>query len=451
MSGLASKQRSGDNHSMGDQQRGERLSPELILAVGSTIPFAPKAVKALFGTCLILAGCAIGWVFNKFSLLAILVSFFVGSICAWRSNGARLLWLCSEASGDPHKMPRIFKRGMPNRQVNPALVPASALESGDWVCDYEVHQALLRDIDRANQQTFDDIARSVSGYHDAEPPYHPEPEMQFHQLVAILPSPEGTVIELGLACVEPVRVSINRMYYRHSSRVIKLPSPRPSGIVATLAEMLPRDMSVTQERDLVQSLISEGYSESATCNAIRAAVDARLIAREHTTGWAVKATLGIFFRPAAVARGHKSCLIKLTGLGRIWAEAGDLRYRTLPVHQEVIMGDKYEFGDAGAVGPGARAGNVSFNQTWQYFQIDDPQVLANELTHILAALQTDAASTDSHRTAINEVKSARAAVEADDAGRTMAHLARAGRWALNTASTIGATVAAAAIQRALGI
>jgi len=437
---------------MGDQQRGQRLSPELILAVGPTIPFAPKVVKVLFGICLIFAGCVIGWALNKFSLLAVSVSISAGFICAWRSNGARLLWLCSETSGEPRKMPRIFKRGIPNRRVKPVLVPASALEPGDWVCDYEVHQAWLRDIDRGNQQAYDDIAGSISGYLDAEPqaPRHPEPEMEFYQLVAILPSPEGVLLELGLANVEPARVSINRMYYRYSGRVIKLPSPHPSGVVAVLAGMLPRDMSVTQERDLVQSLISEGYTESATCNAIRAALDARLIAREHATGWAVKATLGIF-RPEAIAYGHKSCLIKMTSLGRIWTEAGDLKYRTQPVHQEFIMGDKYEFGDAGAVGPGARAGNVSFNQTWQHFQIDNPQVLANELTYILEALQTNAASTEPHLTAISEVKSAKAAVEAGDAGMAMAHLARAGRWALNAATTIGATVAAAAIQRALGI
>jgi hypothetical protein len=55
------------------------------------------------------------------------------------------------------------------------------------------------------------------------------------------------------------------------------------------------------------------------------------------------------------------------------------------------MGDKYESGNAGAVGPNARAENVRFTQVSP--QISDARVLAAQLAKVLVVLEAQSRGT----------------------------------------------------------
>jgi hypothetical protein len=94
---------------------------------------------------------------------------------------------------------------------------------------------------------------------------------------------------------------------------------------------------------------------------------------------------------------------------------------------------------------------VTFSQKWSETKedIDLPQ-LSRELSLLLPKLSEEASSTEEYQ-AVGEVANAKKAAEANDGPRTLEYLARAGNWALNTATTIGTTIAAAAIKAALGL
>jgi hypothetical protein len=117
---------------------------------------------------------------------------------------------------------------------------------------------------------------------------------------------------------------------------------------------------------------------------------------------------------------------------------------------EVRMGDTYNVQGGGAVGPGARASNVTINQAWQNLENHDTALLARELAALRAELRTRAADPEQDL-AIGEVASAQLAAEKGDGPSAMAHLARVGKWAFDVATSIGTLLAAAAIQAAMGI
>jgi hypothetical protein len=115
----------------------------------------------------------------------------------------------------------------------------------------------------------------------------------------------------------------------------------------------------------------------------------------------------------------------------------------------VKMSDTYNVQGAAAVGPGATAKDVTINQMWQTLENNDTERLANELD-ILRAKLKDCATDPEHDLAIGEVASAQIAAKGGDGPSAMKHLARAGTWALDTATTIGTTLAAAALKAAMG-
>ena len=458
---------------MGDIQRGRRLRPELISAAGPSTPFAPRAAKAFAGAFLICAGCAISWALGKFSSLSVTVSILVGLLCAWWLDGKGLLWLWSETLGRPRRAAVIWGLGSIGRSAGRELVPASTLDPGDLICDHDAYEAKAREADRLNQRARDDlerlrtstsdeslydsIVRSSPGHFNLDLTALPwrDPEMRFHQLLASLPSPDGVTLALGLINENPVRVSLNKLYYRWRGGILASPPSQSRAIVGDLIDELPHNLRTRRERDLVLNLLGKGHTEQDAWQAIRAALAVQLISIHRTSGWFIEAPLAVFM-PRATKAGHQDCSIGLTDLGRIWAEAGDRRDISAAVYQEFIggdkiMGDKYEVGNAGAVGPSARAENVTFNQAWPYFQIGNQQILTQELMQLLAALQADAASAKRHPATIDAVRAAKGAAETGDARLVMTHLAQAGKWALDVATSIGATIAAAAIQRALGI
>lgn len=124
------------------------------------------------------------------------------------------------------------------------------------------------------------------------------------------------------------------------------------------------------------------------------------------------------------------------------------------------MGDRYEGGryevsgeeyQIGAVGEGAHVHDVTFNQKWEQAQDSiNLSQLAQELSVLRMELRQEATAPE-HDVTLGEIAQAEAAAKANDGPKALEHLARTGKWALNAATTIGATVAAAALRAALGL
>jgi tetratricopeptide (TPR) repeat protein len=116
------------------------------------------------------------------------------------------------------------------------------------------------------------------------------------------------------------------------------------------------------------------------------------------------------------------------------------------------MRDKYEVGQAGAVGPNAKAKDV----TIQNFQGADGKLdlerLSGELADLRRAMRA-AADEDNpgHDVSIAAVAQAVSAANEGDQGKALQHLAKAGRWAWDMANSIGASLAAAVLKTQLGL
>jgi hypothetical protein len=123
------------------------------------------------------------------------------------------------------------------------------------------------------------------------------------------------------------------------------------------------------------------------------------------------------------------------------------------VHQgELHMGDKYEVsGQAGAVGPGSQVHDNTFSQLVNKL---DPSIdltrLAVELAALCQAMSAEAKEADQF-IAIGEIAKAEKAAETKDSPKVAEHLKSAGKWALDTATKIGVSVAAKAIEQSLGM
>lgn len=121
------------------------------------------------------------------------------------------------------------------------------------------------------------------------------------------------------------------------------------------------------------------------------------------------------------------------------------------VTQGDSMGDTYNVGQAGAVGAGATATGLTFNQIWTSQTAGAGRdELRRELELILSELRSTQEPSQSDRPSA-EIASAIATLESGDSDATVGHLKAAGRWALGTATAIGASVAAAAIKAAIGM
>lgn len=141
---------------------------------------------------------------------------------------------------------------------------------------------------------------------------------------------------------------------------------------------------------------------------------------------------------------YASFLIELSGQYDSYTRQDAIR--------EVVMGDKYEVsGQAGAVGREAHAHDMSFQQIWanRASEIDLPR-LAIELETLRQQLRQQA-TTREHDAVVAEIGAAAEEAERGDGPGALRRLKAAGKWALDTATSIGATVAAAAIRAAIGI
>ena len=140
--------------------------------------------------------------------------------------------------------------------------------------------------------------------------------------------------------------------------------------------------------------------------------------------------------------------MRITGKGIDCIERHDGSVSSFLDNEEVRVRDTYNVGQAGAVGPGARANNVTMNQF--SFEGVDAQQLARELTILRAELK-DRSTNAEHDLAIGEVAYAELAVGKGDKPSVKEHLAKAGKWALDVSTSIGTTLASAAIKAAMGI
>jgi len=115
-----------------------------------------------------------------------------------------------------------------------------------------------------------------------------------------------------------------------------------------------------------------------------------------------------------------------------------------------MSNDRYQVGQAGAVGPRSRAENMTFNQIWNKSgsQIDITQ-LASELTTLRTALAKEASLPD-HYVALGEVAAAEKAAATGEGPNALQHLKQAGTWVWDVATKIGIGVATAAAKSALG-
>jgi hypothetical protein len=130
----------------------------------------------------------------------------------------------------------------------------------------------------------------------------------------------------------------------------------------------------------------------------------------------------------------------------------DDRVRTFNFRGEFNMGDRYEVsGQAGAVGPGSHAHDMSFTQIGKQIEesVDLPQ-LAEELSRLRQAMKAEATEAQ-HDIAVSEIAKAEQAAEAKDSSKVAEFLRSAGGWALDVASQIGVPLATAALRLAMGI
>jgi hypothetical protein len=120
-------------------------------------------------------------------------------------------------------------------------------------------------------------------------------------------------------------------------------------------------------------------------------------------------------------------------------------------NQEIIMGDHYVTGQAGAVGPFSQAANITFNQIWsQQASRIDLVTLAAELSLLRSEMRKHGSKPEDDL-ALAEVTQAEIAASNGDGAKSMSHLSKAGKWALSLATSIGAGVAVEAIKATMGI
>lgn len=118
---------------------------------------------------------------------------------------------------------------------------------------------------------------------------------------------------------------------------------------------------------------------------------------------------------------------------------------------EVIMGDQYKTGQAGAVGPGSHAHDMNFNQIWhEVGSTVNLDQLADDLARLRNALRSEA-NTAEHDHAIGQVANAEIAARSGDGPTALQHLAKAGKWVLDVATKIGTEVAVAAMKSGVGL
>jgi uncharacterized protein YjbI with pentapeptide repeats len=126
---------------------------------------------------------------------------------------------------------------------------------------------------------------------------------------------------------------------------------------------------------------------------------------------------------------------------------------SLSIHGQggITVGDEYNVGQAGAVGPHSHAHDMTFNQIGGNIEkAMDLSALAGELVTLREAMSREAAVAG-HYIALGEVAKAEEAAKAKDSSKVAQSLKAAGKWALDVATKIGTTLASEALKESLGM
>jgi small GTP-binding protein len=108
-------------------------------------------------------------------------------------------------------------------------------------------------------------------------------------------------------------------------------------------------------------------------------------------------------------------------------------------------------GQVGAVGPGAHAHDINFNQIWNEAKDEiDLSELSKELAKLRSTLKEEATEPE-HDMSIGAIASAESSAKENNGPKALEDLKKAGTWALDKASKIGVPVAIAALKAALGL
>ncbi len=131
---------------------------------------------------------------------------------------------------------------------------------------------------------------------------------------------------------------------------------------------------------------------------------------------------------------------------------GQYEYGTRREIVEVVMGDQYNVsGQAGAVGPGAHAHDMTFQQIWnQVGSQTDLATLAAELAMLRAAMEKEAKQ-PSEKFAVGAVAAAEESARQKDGPKVIEYLKSAGKWAFSIAEKIGVGLAKDALKASLGL
>lgn len=118
---------------------------------------------------------------------------------------------------------------------------------------------------------------------------------------------------------------------------------------------------------------------------------------------------------------------------------------------DLKMGDTYYVNQAGAVGPESHAHEMTFNQIGgQIERSMELSQLADELAKLRQALKKEATEPE-HDKAIGKIAEAEEAARAKDSSKVAELLKPSGKWVLDFASKIGASLAAEAIKQSMGM
>lgn len=115
----------------------------------------------------------------------------------------------------------------------------------------------------------------------------------------------------------------------------------------------------------------------------------------------------------------------------------------------VTMGDKYNVGQGGAIGPNAHAHDMAFNQIWNQVQgTIELLKLAEELATLRRAMKQEALDAEQD-IAVSEVAKAEQSAKIGNGPKTIEHLRSAGKWALDVATKIGTSLAVEVIKKSI--
>jgi hypothetical protein len=126
------------------------------------------------------------------------------------------------------------------------------------------------------------------------------------------------------------------------------------------------------------------------------------------------------------------------------------QFTNVTIIEEQNMNDTYNVNQAASVGRNSSAENTTINQYGSNVTSSDLEKLADELTALRLAMKKKAVEPD-HDISVGEVTQAQIEAKNGNLQKVLEHLKNAGKWALDLASEIGASIATEAIKQAIGI